>query len=137
MTIRWKRIYARWKRDIRLAVDAFWKGDLSGFLATRATTFAFAWKRSDHWYDHHEEFPEIADENEYERRAAEFLNAPLGPTMVECVRSSDGDTIRYDRATENFAVMQDDGTIRTFFRPTKTWHGFSRNLEYFQRECAK
>jgi filamentous hemagglutinin len=106
-------------------------------LAILATTFAFAWKRSDHWYDHHEEFPEIADEIEYERCAAEFLNAPLSPTMVEGVRRCDGDTIRYDRATQNFAVMQPDGTIRTFFRPSKSWHGFSSNLEYFQKECAK
>jgi filamentous hemagglutinin len=106
-------------------------------LAILATTFATLWKRSDHWYDHQTEFPEIADEVEYERCAVEFLNAPLGPTMVEGVRSSNGDTIRYDRATQNFAVMQDDGMIRTFFRPSRNWHGLSSNLEYFQNECAK
>jgi filamentous hemagglutinin len=95
------------------------------------------WKRSDHWYDHYAEFPEIANEVEYEQRAAEFLNAPLGPTMLENVRISDGDTIRYDRATENFAIMRPDGVIRTFFRPNKRWHGLSSNLAYFQQECAK
>ena len=103
----------------------------------RATAFAYMRKRSDHWYDHYAEFPEIANETEYEQRAAEFLNAPLSPTMVESVRPSDGDTIRYDRVTENFAVMRTDGVIRTFFRPNKSWHGLSSNLAYFQQECAK
>ena len=130
-------IYMTWKRGITIAATAIREGDLSAFLAILATTFAFSWKRSDHWYDHRSEFPEIVDEFGYERRAAEFLNAPLGPTMVECVRSCDGDTIRYDRATENFAVMKPDGTIRSFFRPTKSWHGFSSNLRYFQHECTK
>jgi len=102
----------------------------------RATGFEYTWKRSNHWQDHSAEFPEIADEIEYERRAAEFLNAPLGPTMLESIRSNDGDIIRYDQATENFAVMRADGVIRTFFRPTKHWHGLSSNLEYFQRECG-
>lgn len=106
-------------------------------MAVLATTFATSWKRSDHWYDHHAEFPEIADEVEYERCAAEFLNAPLGPKMVEGVRSSDGDTVRYDPVTQNFALMQEDGTIRTFFRPSKRWHGLNSNMEYFQRVCAK
>jgi hypothetical protein len=115
----------------------FWEGDLSEFLAILATTFAYWWKRSNHWYDHCTEFPEIADEVEYERRAAEFLNAPLSPTMVECLRSSDGDTVRYDRVTENFAIMEAEGTIRTFFRPTKSWHGLRSNLEYFQRVCSE
>jgi len=95
------------------------------------------WKRSDYWYAHCTEFPEIANEAEYERCAADFLNGPIGPTMVERVRASDGDIIRYDRATENFAIMRPDGVIRTFFRPNKRWHGLSTNLAYFQRECAK
>lgn len=107
------------------------------FLAILATTFEFAWKRSDHWDDHQAEFPEIADEFEYERRAAEFLNAPLGPMMEEGVRNTDDDTIRYDRSTQNFAIMRADGIIRTFFKPSKNWHGFSSNLEYFQKELTK
>jgi hypothetical protein len=129
--------YSSWKHGIRHGIAALGEGDLSGFLAILATTFAYWWKRSNHWYDHCAEFPEIADEVEYERRAAEFLNAPLSPTMVECVRSSDGDTVRYDRVTENFAIMEANGTIRTFFRPTRSWHGLRSNLEYFQRVCSE
>ncbi len=106
-------------------------------MAPLATGFATAYKRSDHWYDHRAEFPEIADEFEYERRAMQFLNGPLDPTTLECVRASDGDTIRFDRATETIAIMRSDGKIRTFFRPSPSWHGLSSNLKYFQRECAK
>src|SRR5260370_9296645 len=114
----------------RHAIAALWEKDLSGFLAILATTFAYWWKRSNHWYDHCPDFPEIADEVEYERRAAEFLNAPLSPTMGACIRSSDGDTVRYDRITENFASMEANGTIHTFFRPTHNLHALRTNLKH-------
>lgn len=112
-------------------------GDSSCIVATRATGFATAAKRSDHWQAHGTEFPEISDEVEYERRAVAFMNGSLGSTVLECVRACDGDTVRYDPATNTIAFMRSDGKIRTFFRPNPSWHGLGSNLRYFQRECAK
>jgi pyocin large subunit-like protein len=114
---------------------------LAGRMANRpiATAFANPAKRADHWKSHRKEFNElgIVDEIEYEKKAAEFLNAPLTESMLECVRRRDGDIIRFDRSTEIYAAMRADGVIRTFFRPTREWHGLPSNLAYFQRECLK
>ena len=105
-------------------------------MRVRATKFVSITKRSDHWRAHRAEFREIADEIEYERQAADFLNRKLGPTMLENARPTDGDAIRYDSLTENFAVMSADGTIRTFFRPSTSWHGLTSNLECYRRQCG-
>jgi pyocin large subunit-like protein len=106
-------------------------------VAIVATGFA-AGERPDHWKRHGYEFPELVDEFEYEQLAMAFLNERLDPTKVhECVRRRDGDTIRYEPGTENFAVIRADGVIRTFFRPRVGWHKLSSNLVYFQRECSQ
>ncbi|MDO8434588.1 MAG: hypothetical protein Q7S58_19500 [Candidatus Binatus sp.] len=101
-----------------------------------ATGFADAAKRADHFQAHGRDCG-TATATEYEQMAIGFLNAALVVTMVECVRLGNGDTIRYDRATDFFAVMRPDGVIKTFYKPERSWHGFSGNLRYFQVECGK
>jgi pyocin large subunit-like protein len=80
--------------------------------------------------------PQVS-EAEYEAFAIAFLNAPIGGTILEGVRFSNGDFVRFDTSTEALAVMRKDGVVRTFFKPDKAWHGFSSNLAYFQNKCAK
>jgi hypothetical protein len=88
-------------------------------VAIVATGFA-AGERPDHWKRHGYEFPELVDEFEYEQLAMAFLNERLDPTKVhECVRRRDGDTIRHEPGTENFAVMRGRGD--TNLLPTAGW----------------
>src|SRR5262249_495128 len=119
-----------------LTVDAAVPALLSCRVPT-ATGFAAPWKRLDHWEAHKAEFPEIAHESGYERRAVAFMSDPPGSTVLECVRLSDGDIIHYDRATNTIGFMWSDGRVRTLFRPDPSWHGFASNLAYFQHECTK
>jgi pyocin large subunit-like protein len=69
--------------------------------------------------------------------AREYLNAEASISTLDCIRRGNGDIIRYDRVSQAFAVMRNDGIIKTFFRPDPWWHGFPSNLKYFQAECDK
>jgi filamentous hemagglutinin len=91
--------------------------------------------RADHFQRHGRDFRANTAE-EYERMAREFLNEPLRASVEECVRRN-GDTIRFDTATQAFAVMRSDGVIKTFYKADVTWHGYRTNLLYFRVECAK
>jgi len=88
-----------------------------------------------------------ATDTEYERRAEQFLLAPLRPDLLECKRKR-GDIVRYDKVTQEFAVLSAAGVIRTYFKPVpcaslprgvpKTGcHGMRDNMEYFRTECLK
>ena len=61
-------------------------------------------------------FPPISSEAEYLRRASNLLSSPSGGSILEKVRPN-GDILRYNTATNEFAAMASSGTIRTFFRP--------------------
>jgi filamentous hemagglutinin len=104
-----------------------------------ATTFDDEASKADHFQRHGGDFDARTAE-EYEKMARDFLNAPLDTSagsVLECVRRSNGDTIRFDTITEAFAIMRSDGIIRTFYKPEVGWHGYRTNLLYFQAECAK
>jgi pyocin large subunit-like protein len=92
--------------------------------------------RDDHYLRHGSDFG-LTSAEDYERAAREFLNGPLSTTIQRCVRRGNGDLIRYDSATQAFAVMRSDGTIKTFYKALITWHKYSSNLAYFQAECKK
>ncbi len=73
-------------------------------------------KLASHFRDHaHEWTPPMPNEGTYLQRAIELLSAPPG-NILEQVRPN-GDILRYNPVTNEFAVMASDGTIRTLFRP--------------------
>ena len=101
-----------------------------------AIGFASAADRADHFKLHGEDFG-ATSEFEYEGMAVAFLNAPRDAQIVEGIRRGNGDTVRFHRVTQTFAVMRSDGIVKTFYKPNPAWHGFGSNLAYFQNECAK
>jgi pyocin large subunit-like protein len=101
-----------------------------------AIGFEDASSRADHYERHGAEFG-ITSEFDYEQAARDFLNGPIGATILRCVRQGNGDIIRYDIITHAFAVMRSDGIVKTFYKPRVSWHRYSSNVAYFQAECKK
>lgn len=94
--------------------------------------FADAAKLHDHFARHGVDFG-ARTAAEYERLADAFLNGPPVASTVEKVRAN-GDTVRYDPATEEFGVVKSDGTIRTYYKPNPAVHGYPTNLDYFNAQ---
>jgi pyocin large subunit-like protein len=105
-------------------------------VAIIATGFASASDRADHFEKHGKDFT-ASSEVEYEQMAVAFLNAPGSRDILEGTRRSNGDTMRFDRITQAFAVMGSGGIVKTFCKPDPNWHGFISNLAYIRNECAK
>jgi pyocin large subunit-like protein len=57
-----------------------------------------------------------ADEGDYLHRAQALRDAPLGEDVTEIVRR-DGVRTRFDRRDGGFIAFNQDGVIRTYFRP--------------------
>jgi hypothetical protein len=70
-----------------------------------------------HWGKHWDDFG-CRTVARYEHMADRFLSGPRLPRFFECTRSG-GDFIRYDTATNEFAVLALDGMIRTYYKPQK------------------
>ena len=88
----------------------------------------------EHFEDHKAEFPGITRVQSYLILAERFLNGPLSPTAVECLRPQGG-RCRYDRVTEEYGAVRADGTIATYFRPNPAIHGLASNMEYYLLHC--
>jgi pyocin large subunit-like protein len=104
---------------------------------------------SDHFDDHGLDF-NATDEFQYEAMARDFLGKPLPGTPVDCkacrhcnckawhtiheCRKGD-DRIRYDTATNEFAMENIGRYIRTYFKPNTSVHRFRTNSQYFHDEC--
>ena len=102
-----------------------------------------------HFTEHGQDFGAL-DEADYLAQARTFLEAPLpaNSAIREGVRATSGEIVRYDSATEAFAVVQANGTIKTFYKPMprhlappgtprRKTHGFATNLDYFLDTCTK
>jgi hypothetical protein len=85
-----------------------------------------------HFVDHGGDFG-AKTPAEYQQQADTFLNGPRGSSVLEKIRSN-GDIVRYDPATEEFGVAQGNGTIRTYFKPDASVHGYATNLDYFNAQ---
>lgn len=86
-------------------------------------------KQLDNHYVKHvirqKEFGNLSKE-EYLRRAQELVTSqPGGDILVK--KRSNGDRLFYNKRTNEFAVLTEDGIIRTFFKPRD---GF----DYFRRQ---
>jgi len=102
--------------------------------------FADAYTRRIHFEHHGSDFGAVTEE-EYEALADEFLGGPMDDDTLECYRTrpdgTTGDTIRYNRRTEEFGVLGRDNVIRTYFKPRPSIHRERSNLDYFRKECRK
>jgi pyocin large subunit-like protein len=93
-----------------------------------------------HFYKHRADFV-VRTERDYELEAERFLLSPMRPTLLECNRTG-GDLVRYDTATEEFAVLSNTGLIRTYYKPVPcivrlvpSCHGEPDNIQYFRKTC--
>ena len=95
--------------------DAAATQDMGGHIVWSHGHDGTARNAQEHWLKHGRDFPEFHDAAEYERGALAFLRHPPTGTLVK--RRFNGDTLLYDPATNTFAVEDEDGEPRTFFRP--------------------
>jgi hypothetical protein len=82
----------------------------------------------EHFDKHGGEFGRITIE-QYLQRAQTLRDAPVGGSIVERVRPSDGVITRFDRKTGAFGAYNSDGTIRTFFKPDDGEAYFNRQID--------
>lgn len=95
--------------------------------------FATPSKLTEHFLKHGADLA-LATEQDYLAQADTFLGGPLAPGVTEGVRASDGDTVRFNAATQEYGVLRPDRTIRTYYRCTG---GPPRNAAWFAKKLAK
>ncbi len=83
----------------------------------------------DHFTKHGEEFGSIS-QAEYLRQAQMLRDALVSDSVLEIVRTTDGVVSRFDRRTGAFGAYDEDGTIRTFFKPND-------GEAYFRRQARR
>jgi len=82
----------------------------------------------EHFDKHGAEF-RVADAAGYLALAQSLRDAPVGGPVLEAVRA-DGVVSRFDRRDGTFIAFEDDGTLRTCFRPND-------GERYFQRQARR
>ena len=87
----------------------------------------------DHFTRHASDFSATSAE-EYEFLADRFLGIPICPPILECVRVSNGDLVRFDPLTNEFGVLTISQIILTYFvrRSSNV-----TPLSYFEKQCGK
>lgn len=112
-----------------------------------------AWSNEDskveHFVQHarHGEVFGALDADEYEARAIWFLRGPAGPSVLKCTRKTKsgapGDSLRYDRVTQEFGILGMNGRVRTYFEPkrlvppNRRGHRCLSNEAYFWLQCKQ
>ncbi|MBQ9376442.1 MAG: hypothetical protein IJU05_01375 [Schwartzia sp.] len=82
--------------------------------------FANRQKLMNHWKNgrtHQGEFPEIKTVDEYERKAIELLEMPVGGDIIGHA-DGHGNVIRYNKAKNEFAKGKPSQGAKTYMRPT-------------------
>ncbi|MCC6927714.1 MAG: hypothetical protein IT359_01875 [Gemmatimonadaceae bacterium] len=82
----------------------------------------------EHFEKHGAEFGAIG-KGEYLRQAQALRDAPVGGDILE-LRRGDGTVSRFDKSAGSFVAFDDDGTIRTFFKPND-------GERYFRRQARR
>ncbi|MEP7076043.1 MAG: hypothetical protein ABI878_09540 [Acidobacteriota bacterium] len=88
------------------------------------------------------EFQHLHTAEEYLAEADKFLTDLRDSSKChQCFRSnkdgSRGDMIRYNKETQQFAVLTKENVIRTYFIVDISVHEFISNYQYFVYECGK
>jgi filamentous hemagglutinin len=91
---------------------------------------------SDHFQNHGARLG-LATEEEYETFADAFLRDVCPLAARQFVRPWNGDLVRYDEDLDVFAILRNDGIIKTCYRPDPAFHGERTNLDYYLSEEAK
>lgn len=106
-------------------------------MACRHTRgFLSAVHLSDHFQNHGASLG-LLTEDEYETFADVFIGGPSAPATRQFVRPWNGDLVRYDEGMDVFAVMRNDGFIKSCYRPDPAFHGERTNLDYYLSEEAR
>ncbi|KTE89388.1 hypothetical protein AT727_13400 [Desulfitobacterium hafniense] len=79
------------------------------------------------------EFGNIS-KSEYLRKARELLTSTSNGDILIKIRASNGDKIYYKQSSNEFGTVTVDGTIRTYFKPNPSDHGYPTNLDYFNAQ---
>jgi hypothetical protein len=107
-------------------------------VPTNVYGFIAEWDRLQHFSDHCDEFGGVfATPEEYEAGALAFLTRPVIDSMLESLRAKDGWTLRIDLNTDEFAICDTTGGLRTYYKPNPFRHGKGDNLRYFRRRCSQ
>lgn len=88
----------------------------------------------DHYQKHWAEFGAMTPD-EYLAMADRFIGGDLNSSSTRECHRRNGDRVRYNEVTEEFAVMNRDGYIQTYFRPDPLLHEQGSNLNYFFQQC--
>ena len=78
-------------------------------------------KLMNHWKNgrtHREEYPELETPEEYEEKALELLESPVGGDIVGHL-DKNGIIVRYNKRTNDFAKGHPLEGIKTMFKPTE------------------
>lgn len=82
-----------------------------------------------------------ADAPEYEALADDFLGRPLDGDTQENYRmkrdGTRGDKIRYNRVTQEYAILSQDNYIRSYYIANPAVHRFLTNADYFRWDCRR
>lgn len=119
----------------RTAGLAFSQGSkAAGLFDKAAGKFASLESATTHFQKHAHEFG-FSALDEYVSAAGKFAESAQaeGASVLTKVRAN-GDIVLYNPATNEFAVATSDGTIRTYFLPDPSIHGYESNLAYFEAQ---
>jgi pyocin large subunit-like protein len=114
-----------------------------------ATFFGSVDSRIEHFENHGDDFG-LTDDADYQAEARNFLNADrtIFVDIQECERSN-GDVIRFNAVTNQYAVMTMGGGIKTYYKPMprhlappsyprwKITHPYPTNQRYFDEDCKQ
>lgn len=114
-----------------------------------ATFFSDVETRHFHFENHGDDFG-LTDDADYQAEARKFLNADsaIDTDIQECERGN-GDIVRFNAVTDQFAIMSSSGTIKTYYKPMprslapssypryKITHPFATNQLYFDYNCRQ
>lgn len=96
-------------------------------------------KRNEHFQMHGARLAQygiiVNSPEDYEAKAAQFLDSTGSVNCRQC-KNREGDLIKFDSRTNEFASLASDEYIRTYYIPDPYEHMAPTNSRYFQRQCA-
>lgn len=87
----------------------------------------------EHFKKHGPDFG-VKTAKEYENLAVDFMTKQKPAGVLEKVRPSDGSTVRYNPATEEFGILGDNGVLRTYYKPSPEVHKHKTNMDYYNAQ---
>lgn len=105
----------------------------------RGLIFRTLRRRNEHFQMHSPRLAQygiiVTTPEEYESKASQFLSSPGSISCRQC-KNRNGDTIKFDGKTSEFASLASDQCIKTYFVPDPYEHMAPTNRQYFERQCV-